>query len=77
MTETGNQGYKDTMILNDMEEIIDWIIQNKEWVFSGIGVFVLGLFLSKKNVRNSLKAMFNIKSNITQINIENKDNEEE
>ena len=60
-----------------MEEIIDWIIRNKEWVFSGIGVFVLGLFLSKKNVRNSLKAMFNIKSNITQINIENKDNEEE
>ena len=65
------------MIFHDMEEIIDWIIQNKEWVFSGIGVFVLGLFLSKKNVRNSLKAMFNIKSNITQINIENKDNEEE
>lgn len=60
-----------------MEEIIEWIIQNKEWVFSGIGVFVLGLFLSKKNVRNSLKAMFNIKSNITQINLENKDNEKE
>lgn len=60
-----------------MEEIIDWIIQNKEWVFSSIGVSVLSLFLSKKNVRNSLKAMFNIKSNITQINIENKDNEKE
>ena len=60
-----------------MEDIIDWIIQNKEWVFSGIGVFVFGLFLSKKNVRNSLKAMFNFKSNITQINIENKDNEKE
>ena len=59
-----------------MEEIIDWIIQNKEWIFSGIGVFILGLFLSKKNVRNSFKAMFNFKSNITQINIENKDNEE-
>lgn len=60
-----------------MEDFVDWIIQNKEWVFSGIGVFVLGLFLSNKNVRNSLKAMFNIKSNITQINIENKDNEKE
>lgn len=60
-----------------MEEILEWIIQNKEWVFSGLGVFVLGLFLSKKNVRNSLKAMFNIKSNITQINLENKDNEKE
>ena len=60
-----------------MEDIIDWIIQNKEWMFSGIGVFVLGLFLSKKNVRNSLKAMLNFKSKITQINIENKDNEKE
>ena len=60
-----------------MEEILDWIIKNKEWVFSGIGVFILGLFLSKKNVRNYLKAMFNIKSNITQINIENKGDEEE
>lgn len=60
-----------------MEEIIDRIIQNKEWVFSGIGVFVLSLFLSKKNVRNSLKAMFNFKSNITQINIDNKNDEKE
>ena len=60
-----------------MEEIIDWIIQNKEWVFSGIGVFVLGLLLSNKSTRNSLKAMFNIKSNVTQFNIENKDNEKE
>ena len=60
-----------------MKEIIDLIIQNMEWIFSGIGVFVLGLFVAKKNVRNYLKAMFNFKSNITQINIENKDNEEE
>lgn len=60
-----------------MKAIIDLIIQNMEWIFSGIGVFVLGLFVAKKNVRNYLKAMFNFKSNITQINIENKDNEEE
>ena len=46
-------------------------------MFSGIGVFVLSLFLSKKNVRNSLKAMFNFKSNITQINIDNKTDEKE
>ena len=63
-----------------MEEIIDWIIRNKEWVFSGIGVAILtliiGFLFKKESVRNSLKAMFNFKSNINQINIENKDNEE-
>lgn len=32
---------------------MDWIIENKEWLFSGIGLttvsFILGLFLKKKN----------------------------
>ncbi len=61
-----------------MEELFDWIVQNKEWVFSGIGVFIIGgIFFSKKSARNYIKAMFNIKSNVIQINIENKDNEEE
>lgn len=31
-----------------MEGILNWIIGNKEWLFSGVGVFVLGLFLYKK-----------------------------
>lgn len=26
--------------------IWDWIVQNKEWVFSGIGVFILGLAIA-------------------------------
>ena len=29
-----------------MKEIIDYLITEKEWLFSGIGVFVLGLFSS-------------------------------
>ncbi len=62
-----------------MDEIIDWIVQNKEWVFSGIGVaiitLILGFLFKKGSVRNYLKAMFNFKSNITQINIENREDE--
>ena len=53
-----------------MKEMIGWIVENKEWVFSGIGVFVLSLLLYKKEARNYLKAMFNYKSKVTQINIE-------
>ena len=60
-----------------MNAVIEWICQNKEWVFSGIGVFILGLFLSKKEARNYLKAKFNYKSNVTQINIERKEDEKE
>lgn len=64
-----------------MNDVIDWIIQNKEWVFSGIGVAIitlmLGFLYKKKSVRNCLKAMFNFKSNITQLNIENKEDEKE
>ena len=37
---------------------------------------VLKFLFSKKSVRNYLKAIFNYKSNVTQVNIENKDNEE-
>ena len=37
---------------------MDWIIENKEWVFSGIGVFVLGLIISliaRKGKNKSMK----------------------
>ena len=64
-----------------MKDFIDWVIENKEWVFSGIGVaiitLILGFLFKKESVRNNLKAMFNFKSNITQINIENKEDEKE
>ena len=23
---------------------MDWLINNKEWIFSGVGVFVIGIF---------------------------------
>jgi hypothetical protein len=29
--------------------MIQWLINNKEWVFSGIGVFVLGFFVYKRS----------------------------
>ena len=61
----------------DINEVIDWTIQNKEWVFSGIGVAIISLVLSRNGARNCIKAMFNYKSNITQINIEHKDNDKE
>lgn len=36
--------------------LLEIVIQNKEWVFSGIGVFVLALFIkSKTNNSNSVK----------------------
>lgn len=62
-----------------MKESLEWIIENKEWVFSGIGVaiifYILNLVFSKESVKNSLKAFFNFKSTVTQINIENKEDE--
>ena len=60
-----------------MKEVIDWIIQNKEWVFSGAGVAIISLVLSRKGARNYIKAIFNYKSSVIQINIERKDDEKE
>ena len=58
-----------------ISQVIDWIIQNKEWVFSGFGVAIIVFLFSNKGARNYIKAMFNCKSSITQINIEHKDDE--
>jgi hypothetical protein len=32
----------------DMEEFIKYIIAEKEWIFSGIGIFILGFFVYRK-----------------------------
>lgn len=36
-----------------MQAVIDWLVDNRKWVFSGVGVFVIGLIISivkrKKN----------------------------
>lgn len=37
---------------------MNWIIENKEWIFSGIGVFIIGLiatFLTRKERTKSTK----------------------
>jgi hypothetical protein len=38
---------------------MDWIIQNKEWIFSGIGVFIISLIITliikKKSINKKLK----------------------
>lgn len=76
MLESWRYGSKGTIInYLAMKEVFDWIIENKEWIFSGAGVAIISLFLSRKGARNYLKAMFNYKSNVTQINIEQKDDE--
>ena len=42
-----------------MEEILSWIIDKINWIFSGIGVFILGLFINnrakKKRVSQEIK----------------------
>ena len=42
-----------------MEEILSWIIDKITWIFSGIGVFILGLFINnrakKKRVSQEIK----------------------
>lgn len=59
-----------------MKDIIEWIIKNKEWIFSGAGIAIISLLFSKESARNFIKALFNYKSNITQITIEHKEDEE-
>lgn len=58
------------------KKAIDWLCDNKEWVFSGIGLtvcsligFVFKLFKKKtKNKSVQQKASFNIGSHIIQVN---------
>lgn len=63
--------------------VLNWLITNKEWVFSGIGIFIIGLFFTSKAVkRNKQKQKlgdnsFGIQANgDVKINI-NKDEEDE
>ncbi|MCP4108234.1 MAG: hypothetical protein GY749_22265 [Desulfobacteraceae bacterium] len=38
-----------------MNEIIDWITKNKEWVFSGIGATVIGAIIGFMKMRSGRK----------------------
>jgi len=29
------------------EKMISWLIENKEWIFSGIGIFIIGFIIQK------------------------------
>jgi len=51
---------------------MDWIVENKEWIFSGIGVFVLGFVISifaRKGKQKSIKMKQKSGSNSTNIQI--------
>jgi LPXTG-motif cell wall-anchored protein len=38
-----------------MRQIMDWIQDNKEWLFSGLGVFLLGLLFAFSKKRKKQK----------------------
>ena len=39
-----------------MKKILDYIIAEKEWLFSGLGIIILGVFFKKKsNSANKMK----------------------
>lgn len=61
------------VLLGPGEGYMEWLEFNKEWVFSGIGVFVMGFFLVNKVkekivVKNSQKVSAGDCSKIIQIN---------
>lgn len=47
-----------------MNKIIEWIINNKEWVFSGIGVSILSIIITlfKKKSFNQVSGIIQFKS---------------
>lgn len=47
-----------------MGEIVDWILNNVEWVFSGIGVFILGFFIYRRNGKKNKQIVKNFSSGI-------------
>ena len=51
---------------------MEWIIANKEWIFSGIGVFIIGIVISlvrKKQKKKSIKMKQKSGSNSKNIQI--------
>lgn len=62
------------MITEQIDRVLEWLWDNKEWIFSGIGFTIIsfiGRFLFKKrksNTGNHQSSSFNIGSHITQVN---------
>ncbi len=63
-----------------MDIFINYLIKNKEWIFSGLGIFVIGGIISlikilinhhKKAIQKSMKQINKDNSSGTQIGIQN------
>ncbi|AWG22773.1 hypothetical protein FFWV33_15175 [Flavobacterium faecale] len=50
-----------------MDTIINYLIEEKEWIFSGIGVFILGFFFYRKTANTSVNQKQKISDNSTGI----------
>ena len=51
---------------------MEWILENKEWIFSGIGVFIIGLIITlftRKRKSKSIKMKQKSGSNSTNTQI--------
>jgi hypothetical protein len=46
---------------------MDWLFKNMEWVFSGIGVAVLGWIISLRKLRPGVEQSIKGSSNVTQV----------
>lgn len=62
------------MIIEQIDNVVEWVCDNEEWIFSGIGLTIISfivrfLFKKKKsNTGNHQSSSFNIESHITQVN---------
>jgi hypothetical protein len=48
---------------------MNWIIQNKEWLFSGIGVLIITLFIKKSSKPKKIKQKQKSGANSTNIQV--------
>lgn len=46
---------------------MDWLVKNMEWVFSGIGVALLGWLISLRKSRAGVDQSVKNSSNVTQV----------
>jgi hypothetical protein len=47
-----------------MKIILEYLKDNKEWIFSGIGIAIVGFIFSKQNKTNSIKIVAKNKSKV-------------
>ena len=53
-----------------MEEIMSWVFDNKEWLFSGVGIVVFGGLIRLLMKKNSSSSSQNIRSGENSINLQ-------